>query len=166
MKKAVPIELTLSISAMIIAIASITVSIWEGYTMREHYHLSLSPRLDWVFSSSPNDAGYVISNKGLGPAIVTSRHIYIDGEKIDESEMKFPYIIGSKLFEGKMLHTAHTLEPETVIDEGEDIILYAVHNTNAELFQQWKEEIRYRIVIEINYESLYGEKYNIKIDDR
>jgi len=30
MNKAVPVELTLSISAMIIAVASITISIWEG----------------------------------------------------------------------------------------------------------------------------------------
>ena len=165
MKKAVPIELTLSISAMIIAIASITVSIWEGYTMREHYHLSLSPRLDWVFSSANNQTGFVITNKGLGPAIVTSRHIYIDGEKIDESKMKFPYIIAQKLFDNKMLHSAHTLDIESVIDEGEDIVLYSIHNNNNELFHQWKEELRDRVVFEINYESLYGEKYNIKTGD-
>ena len=136
MKKTIPVELTLSVSAMIIAIASIAISIWEGYTVRKHYHLSISPKLDWVFSSTPNEAGYVLSNKGLGPAMVTSRHIYIDGEKIDESKMKFPYIIAQKLFEGKMLHSSHTLGPETVIDEGEDIILYVVHNNNAEFGNQ------------------------------
>jgi len=46
MKKTLPVELTLSISAMIIAISSIVISLWEGITMRNHYHLSIQPRLD------------------------------------------------------------------------------------------------------------------------
>ena len=167
MKKAIPVELTLSISAMIIAIASIAVSVWEGYTMRQHYHLSISPKLDWSFSSTMNQAGFVIANKGLGPAIITSRHIYIDGENIDESQKKFPYIIAEALeLNNKMQFSSHTLSNKTVIDEGEDIYLFVLHKNNNELFQQKKDELQNRVVFEINYESLYGEKYNITIDSR
>ena len=62
MKKALRVELTLSISAMIVAIASITISLWEGNTMRKHYHLSVMPRLNNSFavddSSSSNASAY------------------------------------------------------------------------------------------------------------
>ena len=164
-KKAIPVELTLSISAMIIAIASIAVSIWEGYTMRKHYHLSISPQLDYSFFSSYNEAGFIISNKGLGPAIITSRHVYLDGVKIDESQNKFPYIIAEALkLNTKMMFSSHTLGIETIIDEGEDITLFSVYKKNNELFQQMIDELRDRVKFEINYSSLYGEKYNITIE--
>ena len=88
MNKAVPVELTLSISAMIIAVASITISIWEGSTMRKHYHLSVMPRLNNSFtvndSSSTNNASaiFTINNNGLGPAVITNIDYFIDGKII------------------------------------------------------------------------------------
>ena len=87
MKKTLRVELTLSISAMIVAIASITISLWEGNTMRKHYHLSVMPRLNNSFSvddsSSTNNATayFNISNNGLGPAVVTSIEYFVDGKK-------------------------------------------------------------------------------------
>ena len=92
MNKAVPVELTLSISAMIIAVASITISIWEGSSMRKHYHLSVMPRLNNSFSvddsSSTKNAFAIfsISNNGLGPAVIISREYFVDGNKIDDSK--------------------------------------------------------------------------------
>ena len=86
MNKALPVELTLSISAMIIAIASITISVWEGSIMRKHYHLSVMPRLNNSFevedSSVTNASAYFeIDNNGLGPGIIISRDYFVDGKK-------------------------------------------------------------------------------------
>ena len=88
MKKAIPVELTLSISAMIIAIASIAISIWEGIIMRNHYHLSIQPQLNYSFEASYNHndthmAYYEIKNNGLGPAVITDIKYFIDKKIVD-----------------------------------------------------------------------------------
>ena len=73
-------ESILSLSAMVIACASICISIWESSIMREHYHLSVRPRLDHTFTVSENNAGFLIRNKGLGPAMIKTPDYYIDGK--------------------------------------------------------------------------------------
>ena len=101
----------------------------------------------------------IINNKGLGSAIITSRNFYIDGKIIDESQKKFPEIIAEVL--NINVASSHTLDSSTLIDIGEDITLVSLHKQNYELFQQKKDELQNRVVFDINYESFYGEKYNI-----
>ena len=127
MNKALPVELTLSISAMIIAIASITISIWEGSTMRKHYHLSVMPRLNNSFtvndSSSTINASaiFTITNNGLGPAVILSREYFVDGNKIDDSKNHFSVILDSTLnFDNTAGSTFSSIPKGTTISVGEN----------------------------------------------
>ena len=168
MKKALRVELTLSISAMIIAVASITISIWEGSTMRKHYHLSVMPRLNDSFSvddsSSTNNASaiFTISNNGLGPAVILSREYFVDGNKIDDSKNHFSVILDSTLnFDNTAGSRFSSIPKGTTISAGENLRVFGLFFSNRESFYRQRMKLNDRLSYIIKYESLYGEQYEV-----
>ena len=167
MKKALPVELTLSVSAMIIAIASITIAIWEGNTMRKHYHLSVMPRLNNNFSvddsSSSNASAYFeIHNNGLGPAVILSREYFVDGEKIDDSKNHFSVIILQALnFDNTAGSTFQSISNGFTISAGDNLKVFGLYFNNREAFYRQRMKLHDRLSYIIKYESLYGEKYEV-----
>ena len=168
MNKALPVELTLSISAMIIAIASITISVWEGSTMRKHYHLSVMPRLNNFFtvddSSSANNASaiFTINNNGLGPAVILSREYYVDGNKIDDSKNHFSVILSDLLnFDNTAGNTFASIPKGTTISVDDNLIVFGLFFSNRESFFRQRMKLHDRFSYIIKYESLYGEQYEV-----
>ena len=168
MNKALPVELTLSISAMIIAIASITISVWEGSTMRKHYHLSVMPRLNNSFlikdSSSTNNASaiFTINNNGLGPAVILSREYFVDGNKIDDSMNHFSVILSDLLnFDNTAGNTFASIPKGTTISVGDNLIVFGLFFSNRESFYRQRMKLHDRLSYIIKYESLYGKQYEV-----
>ena len=168
MKKTLPVELSLSISAMIIAIASITIAIWEGNTMRKHYHLSVMPRLNNNFSvddsssSSKAIAYFKIRNNGLGPAVIISREYFVDGEKIDDSKNHFSVIILQALnFDNIAGSAFQSISNGLTIPAGDNLKVFGFYFNNREAFYRQRFELHDRLSFIIKYESLYGEKYEV-----
>ena len=166
MNKAVPVELTLSISAMIIAVASITISIWEGSTMRKHYHLSVMPRLNNSFtvndSSSTNNASaiFTINNNGLGPAVILSREYFVDGNKIDDSKNHFSVKILEALnFDNTAGTSFQSIPKGFTISAGDNLKVFGLYFSNRGSFYRQRMELHDRLSFIIKYESLYGEQY-------
>ena len=168
MKKALRVELTLSISAMIVAIASITISLWEGNTMRKHYHLSVMPRLNNSFSvddsSSTNNAiaYFNISNNGLGPAVVTSIEYFVDGGKIDDSKNHFSVITLQALnFDHTAGTTFKSISKGLIIPAGDDLKVFGLYFDNREAFYRQRFDLHDRFSFIVKYESLYDESYEV-----
>ena len=153
---------------MIIAIASIAISIWEGSAMRKHYHLSVMPRLNNSFtvndSSSNNNASaiFTISNNGLGPAVILSREYYVDGNKIDDSKNHFSVIIDSTLnFDNTAGTTFSSIPKGTTIPSGDNLTVFGLFFSNRESFYRQRMKLNNRLSYIIKYESLYGEQYEV-----
>ena len=168
MKKSLPVELSLSISAMIIAIASITISIWEGSTMRKHYHLSVMPHLNNTFtvddsSSTKNaSASFIINNNGLGPAVILSREYFIDGNKIDDSKNHFSVKILEALnFDNTAGSRFSSIPKGTTISAGDNLKVFGLYFSNRESFYRQRMKLHDRLSFIIKYESLYGEQYEV-----
>ena len=168
MKKTIPVELTLSLSAMIIAIASIAISIWESSTMRKHYHLSVIPHLNNTFSvddsSSTNNAFafFNIKNNGLGPAVFISREYFVDGIKIDDSKNHFSVILSDLLnFDNTAGNTFASIPKGTTISAGENLRVFGLFFSNRESFYRQRMKLNDRLSYIIKYESLYGEQYEV-----
>ena len=168
MKKALPVELTLSISAMIIAIASITISIWEGSIMRKHYHLSVMPHLNNAFtvddSSSTKNASafFNIKNNGLGPAVILSREYFVDGNKIDDSKNHFSVKILEALnFDNTAGKSFRSISKGFTILAGDNLRVFGLYFSNRESFYRQRMKLHDRLSFIIKYESLYGEQYEV-----
>tara|TARA_Y100000758_G_C15835191_1_gene343493 strand:+ start:30 stop:575 length:546 start_codon:yes stop_codon:yes gene_type:complete len=172
MKKTLPVELTLSISAMIIAISSIVISIWEGITMRNHYHLSVQPRLDYFFDMEgfPDDdetnfstAVYKIKNNGLGPAVITDIEYFIDEKKINTGfdENKDTLFDESFNFDNIAGHAYSTFLIGQTIPMNETLTIYEYAFITKEAFERQSMEFHDRLSFIIKYESLYGEQFEV-----
>jgi hypothetical protein len=72
----------ISISAVVIAISALIVSVWQGLTHRKHNRLAVKPILAfeyWDVSDRP--LSIVLHNRGVGPAIIKKAFFVIDGKK-------------------------------------------------------------------------------------
>ena len=167
MKKTLPVELILSISAIIIAISSIIISIWESSTMRHHYHLSVIPRLNNSFSindsSSTNAIAYFeIRNNGLGPAVIISREYFVDGKKIDDSKNHFSVITLQALnFDNTAGSSFQSISKGLTIPAGDNLKVFGLYFNTREAFYKQRFELHDRFSFIIKYESLYGELYEV-----
>ena len=66
-------------SAIIIAIASLAITLYEAKATREHDRMSVWPRLTQESSDSAGRYERTITNVGLGPALVRSFEVRLDG---------------------------------------------------------------------------------------
>jgi len=75
-----------SICAVIVAVAGLALSIWQGIETRQHNRLSLRPVIQFEIITMPVDpwpqVGLYIVNHGTGVAFVKSYTVYVDGEPI------------------------------------------------------------------------------------
>lgn len=65
-------DTVISTSAIVIALVSVFLTVWQGVEFRKHNRLSVQPRLDISYGLDYFDslAQLIIINNGLGPAII------------------------------------------------------------------------------------------------
>lgn len=73
-------NLIISVSAIIIALASFIVTIWQGIISRKHYRLSVKPIPDILLSNFEDRITVNLENKGTGPFIMKSFRAYVGNE--------------------------------------------------------------------------------------
>ena len=147
-------ETVIALCALVIAVCSLSVSILEARMARRHNRNSVRPILQlhriWHHGGR---TGIRLSNCGLGPAIVTSSRVWVDGEEIG------PWTSASAGRLGEVLPVRPSYatfnEPE-VFTAGSEKYLLSVPTYSPEGHADFETLIRDRIKVEIRYESLYG----------
>lgn len=81
------IELITMIATATIAVAALFTSIWQGIVTRRHNRLSVQPHID--VSHTPRQDGYGLrmDNSGVGPAVIESFSVFIDGFRINSNSL-------------------------------------------------------------------------------
>ena len=92
--KLISTDRILSISAILVAICAVGVSVWQGVTTREHYRLSLVPYVtsSQVISGKEDESGIYVSNGGTGPAFIKNAYIIAEGKEFDLTKNSWPKI--------------------------------------------------------------------------
>jgi hypothetical protein len=82
-------DLWVSVASAVIALAALGLTVFEGVQNRQHNRLSLAPRLriDFVIHQHEKVARITIANVGLGPAILDSVEMLVDGSPVDASRL-------------------------------------------------------------------------------
>lgn len=76
------LDTVLSVSAAVVALSALGVSIYQAKLARDQQRASAWPRLDLTNNNGPHLYGRVIRNVGLGPAIVRSMTITANGRAL------------------------------------------------------------------------------------
>ena len=73
-------------SATVIALAALVVTLWQGIVIRKHNRLSVTPhiRIDRTYNPNNSETNYTLKNCGVGPGILTTLQLAIDGKIFPE----------------------------------------------------------------------------------
>ena len=95
------LDRALSASAGVVALTALAVSIYQAWISRQQVRMSAWPYVTQGNTGGPTDWAWVVSNVGLGPALVRSMRLDVDGKpvgdwgefgttmlKLDESALK------------------------------------------------------------------------------
>jgi hypothetical protein len=77
------IEILLGVSAVVLSLAALFVSIFQTKIAREQQHASVWPYLQTSFSTGDNGYRWVLENRGTGPAIIKKVECSFDSTTYD-----------------------------------------------------------------------------------
>ncbi len=152
-------EKIVSVSAIVIAVASIVVTIWQGMEMRKHNRLSVKPRLEISYEAARDYFGYVLTNKGLGPAVITYRKFFIDGQ-----ELNYQGFSGYEDFIEKLGMKGHkfsstSIYPGQTVLPNERVNIIRFYYNDDDKPETLIPQIYRRVRMEIGYQSMYQEDF-------
>ncbi|HDY7531307.1 hypothetical protein ABRZ82_21690 [Vibrio vulnificus] len=152
----------IAISAACIALISGVIALWQGWLMRRHNILSVTPHIDIAKSLIPGKPiNMVMSNHGVGPAIIDEiSFVKPDGSKIvlstyESYESAF-LSVGVEL--NSLTHLTRQLSSGTPIGTGKDIELFSVSHSDPSRHRQLIDIVE-EMEFKVSYKCVYGKSY-------
>ena len=153
-----------AICSVIIAGAALFISTWQVITTRRHNRLSVRPSLNFhiIVALEPPKAEILITNNGVGPAFIKDFRVYIDDKLRDDFKAadwpKVASLIGfkSRYAEGICFGK------DTPLAAAKSHPVFKVSITEENKPPQVQKAFD-RINIFIKYESVYKDKYEVKL---
>lgn len=152
----------IAMSAVIIALASLFISVWSTIETRKHNRLSVTPHLKIDYFHKPSEPIKVIlSNNGIGTALINEFLVLLDGASLSNIEAAG---LSEALPRAGLVGTfyAYTPSGSDALSVGEQVILL-LFDTDVPQIEERKKIMAClsRITFKIHYESMYGDKFNL-----
>lgn len=157
MKKPINWEKYTALSSMLVAVLALAISIWQSYSIQQHNKLSLRPYLEMEFNFNEDGSWELfIHNQGLGPAQVTDVQYKVDGA-VHPNRDEFLKALGEQpeCFVRGNIGRFYKVSDQQIVFR---TLNKTCSKTEAELMAMLS-----RMQIVLDYESLYGETYQLVI---
>ena len=156
-----------TVCAVVVALLSIFLTFYFGWLQRAHFRKSAKPMIELSINTlSPKQMGYQIQSSGLRPAVLT-RIRYSCGNLStinpgSEGLKQFTESVFSEI--GNISFMRWTWQPGTYISVGRETFLFSVVPTDSQsdLNRELIREKLLSISIELDFESVYGERDSVK----
>jgi hypothetical protein len=153
-------ETVTAICAVVIAVGSLVVSVYQTHATRQHNRHSVRPVLQlhrgWPTGSR---AGIRLINSGLGPAVIVDSVLTVDDEVIGAWNAPSVDSVRDRL---SVHPSAVTFNQGEVIATGYQQYLLSVASYDPQNHAEVEDLINQRLTLKIRYESLYGgEDYTV-----
>ncbi|MCI5090925.1 hypothetical protein [Phaeodactylibacter sp.] len=166
----------IGISAITISLLTLIIFIYQTNIIYEQSRLSVTPRLNFktrsVLEDSIQSLTFALINKGLGPAIINSSKIKMNGEEFSVDMDEFFDLNFPKLGDFGHLVESSSLSEGSTLTPNEEQILFTYSCELSQLpkileYFEVKEpdEFEFPFNIEIEYSSIYEEKWTVDYDD-
>lgn len=158
-------EIVVAACAVVIAVASFGVSVYEVRATRQHNRHSVRPILQLQRGMSVGQkAGIRLINAGLGPAVVVGSTLTVDGEVVGAWNKAG----ADRARDGLAVRPyAMTFVETQTIATGYEEFLLSVDPYDPQAHAEFLDLITRRLHLEIRYESLYGgENYRVTLRPR
>jgi hypothetical protein len=147
----------IAVCAAVIAVASLAVSVYEARAARTHNRRSVQPLLG-LTTTFPvgGTAGLRLTNSGLGPAKITVTKLTLDGLPFGDFSGSSVDKLRDKL---SIRPHATTLGGQPFLETDYEQFLLSVNPYDRSQHREFRELIERRLGIEIQYTSLYGDRF-------
>ncbi|CAL9456365.1 hypothetical protein OEB94_23555 [Streptomyces sp. ICN988] len=148
-------ETVIAVAATVIALGSLWVSWAQTRATRLHNRQSVRPLLQIRRIRQDDGVGLKLVNAGLGPAVVTRTVVRLDGAAAGEWNRE----VKGAIFAPGLRPKTYSLRAGSVVLAGQETFLVLLDrsgSTGPDRLQEFWHLIDRRLVIEIEYESLYG----------
>ncbi|MFM5750392.1 hypothetical protein ACET6F_06315 [Aeromonas veronii] len=155
----------IAISSACIAFMSGWITLWQGWLMRRHNILSVTPHIDMVTTlMTGHPINLIISNHGVGPAIVDEiRFLKSDKSKVELTSYECYELIFQHVgFELKTVpHITRAICCGTPIGAGKEIELFNIAHPDP-ITHLHLINIVEKMEFEVSYKCIYGKTYVAK----
>jgi len=164
-KPAIKSETIVAYSAILIAVVTAIVAIYEAKINRKYQSISIWPHIIHTTNTSFGAASkfeVVLENKGLGPAVIKNYSISVDGKPVSSWQQAF-FILTDGNFDfydalNKTKASQSTIFFDHTVLPDEEINLASIYD--PEVAPQLAKAVT-RITLETCYCSLYGECWKV-----
>lgn len=161
-----------AIMAVILSVIAIFISLWQGSELMEHNRNSVRPYLQLDTTSSLNKgekAAVLLSNEGLGPAIIKKVLVYVNDKKIYGAPNLVRNVI-NELDLGFLSFKGETFRKDDAIRAGDTIVLFGlIEETDIKKLSKsdWDNVVDgfKKLRIRIEYQDMYYNNYSTEIEN-
>lgn len=156
----------LSITAVLISIGTLLVFLYQTNLVRKQQYMSVLPYLEFQNHAVLSDHyKLVLKNKGIGPALITSRNILIRGKELDMDIGT--YLTNNMVVEDSADFVISNIRKGNLISEKEGIDLIVLQSSTSRPGLEKLHGLIYNDSLEfvVEYESVYGERWQVSSKD-
>jgi hypothetical protein len=149
-------ELVTAISSVVIAVLALVVTVYQSALTRKHNRQTVRPVLQLRSGlRRGRTAGLHLANVGLGPAVIRSSAVSVDGRHLGPLDKKAVDVLRG---DGRPRPSASTFNKVEVLPAGYTGLLLQVDDFDPDL--PWHAEfatlVNQTLSLQITYDSLYG----------
>lgn len=152
-----------AIGTVLMALCALLTSFWQGYQLQRHNKLSVRPVLQFEINTGATNSGSQVSfnmwllNNGLGPANVTEASIWLGDKKLNSTQELWP-ALGVSL----PANCTGSGALRRFYKVGDRQLVFRTNN-DCYIDKAVAERIEKELKLEVVYESLYGESYQMRL---
>ena len=169
----------MSLSALLVGIGSLFVVVYQTELTRQAQHASVRPYLYISLMSNDEGAYVMLSNTGIGPALIDEVRIHYKGRAINADPYDFylglkrdavKYLNVDKVLPGRLIPAGASIQMlGAPAPEREPMLVELLrHFEIAEVPRAWYQNsgatASEKAVIEVVFSSVYGDRWRIRSD--
>ena len=146
-------ETFIAVAALIVSVSAVVVGIYEAELQRAHDRAEVWPRIEVSTYTMPKGAALYLDNNGIGPAIIKSVSVRVDGR----ARTSWPDAL-----EALLAHKVSMFESSSVVERairaGERVTMVAISASDVPT-PFWPTVAR--VSVSVCYASVYGEQWMV-----
>jgi hypothetical protein len=147
----------IAIAALIVSLSAVVVGIYEASLQRAHDRAEVWPHLEIATFVNPQGASISLESTGLGPAIVNSVAVSVDGQRRKNWAEAMAALLGS----GRTLSLNTTTVEDHALRPGDKVEMIGIARGDIPPnFWEWIG----RVGVNVCYESAFHEHWTVRVD--
>jgi len=147
-------DMIVALSAILISLCTVAVSGYEAWLQRHHDRAEVWPHVELSLVNTPEQSTLSIENTGIGPAVIESFTVTVDGKVVRNWSGALAAVLGSApaVFENSTV-VSHALRA------GDRVTLVGVRRSDLPPGSMAKFA---RVGIEVCYASVFGDSWTLR----